>query len=78
MVISSDSLLNDTLFIVDVYIPADETLLKIKKIVTMDGKNLNIQDHYQKIGMAETKIVTRFWIVGILLAVLTIITLKIR
>lgn len=37
-----------------------------------------LHHHYQKIGMAETKIVTRFWIVGILLAVLTIITLKIR
>lgn len=37
-----------------------------------------LHHHYQKLGMAETKIVTRFWIVGILLAVLTIITLKIR
>ncbi len=37
-----------------------------------------LHHHYQKKGMAEAKIVTRFWIVGILLAVLTIITLKIR
>lgn len=37
-----------------------------------------LHHHYQKLGMPETKIVTRFWIVGILLAVLTIITLKIR
>jgi phospho-N-acetylmuramoyl-pentapeptide-transferase len=37
-----------------------------------------LHHHYQKQGMAETKIVTRFWIVGILLAVITIITLKIR
>ncbi len=37
-----------------------------------------LHHHYQKLGMAETKIVTRFWIVGILLAVLTIITLKVR
>lgn len=37
-----------------------------------------LHHHYQKKGMAEAKIVTRFWIVGILLAVFTIITLKIR
>lgn len=37
-----------------------------------------LHHHYQKKGMAEVKIVTRFWIIGILLAVLTIITLKIR
>ena len=34
--------------------------------------------HYQKGGMHESKIVTRFWIIGVLLAVFTIITLKIR
>jgi len=37
-----------------------------------------LHHHYQKLGMHESKIVTRFWIVGVLLAVLTIITLKIR
>ena len=37
-----------------------------------------LHHHYQKKGMAETKIVLRFWIVGILLAVITLITLKIR
>jgi phospho-N-acetylmuramoyl-pentapeptide-transferase len=37
-----------------------------------------LHHHYQKMGYAEPKIVIRFWIVGILLAVLTIITLKIR
>ena len=37
-----------------------------------------LHHHYQKKGMHEAKIVMRFWIVGILLAVLTIITLKIR
>jgi phospho-N-acetylmuramoyl-pentapeptide-transferase len=37
-----------------------------------------LHHHYQRKGMPETKIVTRFWIVGILLAVLTILTLKIR
>lgn len=37
-----------------------------------------IHHHYQMKGIPEAKIVTRFWIVGILLAVLTIVTLKIR
>jgi len=37
-----------------------------------------IHHHYQKKGIHESKIVTRFWIVGILLAILTIVTLKIR
>jgi len=37
-----------------------------------------IHHHYQKMGIPEAKIVTRFWIVGILLAILTIITLKVR
>lgn len=37
-----------------------------------------LHHHYQKLGYPEPKIVTRFWIVGILLAIITIITLKIR
>jgi phospho-N-acetylmuramoyl-pentapeptide-transferase len=37
-----------------------------------------LHHHYQKKGWHEVTIVTRFWIIGILLAVLTIITLKIR
>lgn len=37
-----------------------------------------LHHHYQKKGMLETKIVTRFWIVGIILAVITLITLKLR
>ncbi|GAF02652.1 phospho-N-acetylmuramoyl-pentapeptide-transferase [Saccharicrinis fermentans] len=37
-----------------------------------------LHHHYQKKGYTESKIVTRFWIVGILLAVLTIVTLKVR
>ena len=37
-----------------------------------------LHHHYQKLGMHESKIVARFWIVSVLLAVLTIITLKIR
>lgn len=37
-----------------------------------------LHHHYQKLGMHESKIVARFWIVGVLLAVLTIVTLKLR
>jgi phospho-N-acetylmuramoyl-pentapeptide-transferase len=37
-----------------------------------------LHHHYQKMGFHEAKIVTRFWIVGIILAVFAIITLKIR
>jgi phospho-N-acetylmuramoyl-pentapeptide-transferase len=37
-----------------------------------------IHHHFQLKGIPEPKIVTRFWIVGILLAVLTIVTLKVR
>lgn len=37
-----------------------------------------LHHHYQLKGYSEPKIVTRFWIVGILLAVVTIVTLKIR
>jgi len=37
-----------------------------------------LHHHYQKKGYHESKIVTRFWIIGILLAVVTIVTLKIR
>ncbi len=37
-----------------------------------------LHHHYQVKGYHESKIVTRFWIVGIVLAVITIVTLKIR
>lgn len=37
-----------------------------------------LHHHYQKRGYHESKIVTRFWIVGIMLAILTIVTLKLR
>ncbi len=37
-----------------------------------------IHHHFQKKGMHEAKIVARFWIVGIILAVFTVVTLKIR
>ena len=37
-----------------------------------------LHHHFQKLGMHESKIVTRFWIAGIILAVMTIVTLKLR
>ena len=37
-----------------------------------------LHHHYQKRGYHESKIVTRFWIVGIMLAIITIVTLKVR
>jgi len=37
-----------------------------------------LHHHFQKKGYHESKIVTRFWIVGILLAILSIVTLKLR
>jgi phospho-N-acetylmuramoyl-pentapeptide-transferase len=37
-----------------------------------------LHHHYQKLGYHESKIVTRFWIIGILLAVLSIVTLKLQ
>ena len=47
-----------------------------------DGKRIflmsPIHHHYQKKGIHEAKIVSRFWILGILLAVLSIVTLKLR
>jgi phospho-N-acetylmuramoyl-pentapeptide-transferase len=37
-----------------------------------------LHHHYQKLGFHESKIVTRFWIVGVMLAILTFVTLKLR
>lgn len=37
-----------------------------------------LHHHYQKKGVPETKIVARFWLIGILLALVTLATLKIR
>ncbi|NMH27524.1 phospho-N-acetylmuramoyl-pentapeptide-transferase [Flavobacterium silvaticum] len=49
---------------------------------TGEGKRIFLMSplhhHYQKKGYHESKIVTRFWIVGILLAILSIVTLKLR
>jgi phospho-N-acetylmuramoyl-pentapeptide-transferase len=37
-----------------------------------------LHHHYQKKGLHESKIVVRFWIVGIFLAIVTVVTLKLR
>ena len=37
-----------------------------------------LHHHYQKLGYHESKIVTRFWIVGIMLGILSVVTLKLR
>ncbi len=55
---------------------------KLSKSRTGIGKRIflmaPLHHHYQKKGIHEAKIVARFWIVGILLAVITIVTLKLR
>lgn len=55
---------------------------KYTKKKSGEGKRIFLMSplhhHYQKLGFNESKIVVRFWIVGILLAVITVVTLKIR
>jgi phospho-N-acetylmuramoyl-pentapeptide-transferase len=55
---------------------------KITKRKYGEGKRVfkmaPLHHHYQMLNINESKIVTRFWIVGILLAILTLATLKIR
>ena len=55
---------------------------KYTKRKSGEGKRIFLMSplhhHYQKQGIHEAQIVVRFWIVGILLAVLAIITLKLR
>jgi phospho-N-acetylmuramoyl-pentapeptide-transferase len=58
------------------------TYFKYTKKKYGEGKRVFLMSplhhHYQKLGFHEAKIVTRFWIIGILLAIVTIITLKVR
>ncbi len=55
---------------------------KYTKKKTGEGKRIFLMSplhhHYQKKGYHEAKIVSRFWILGIMLAVLTVVTLKLR
>ena len=58
------------------------TYFKFTKIKKGIGQRIflmsPIHHHFQKSGLHESKIVVRFWIIGILLAILSLITLKIR
>ena len=55
---------------------------KYTKRKTGEGRRIflmaPLHHHYQKQNIPESKITARFWIVGILLAVVTIVTLKVR
>lgn len=55
---------------------------KYTKMRLGEGKRIflmaPLHHHYQKKGYHESKIVVRFWIIGILLAILTFVTLKVR
>ena len=55
---------------------------KITKKVYGEGRRIfkmaPLHHHYQKTGYHESKIVTRFWIIGILLAIVCLVTLKVR
>lgn len=58
------------------------TYFKYTKKKFGEGKRIFLMSplhhHYQKMGYHESKIVTRFWIVAIVLAVVSIVTLKLR
>jgi len=55
---------------------------KYTRLRTGTGKRVfrmsPLHHHFQKLNYPEPKIVTRFWVIGILLAIITIVTLKIR
>ena len=61
---------------------AQVTYFKYTKNKYGEGRRILLMSplhhHYQKLGYHESKIVTRFWIVGILLAILSIVTLKLQ
>lgn len=58
------------------------SLLQIAYFKTTGGKRLfrmaPLHHHYEKCGIPENKIVTRFWIIGILLGILALSTMKMR
>ncbi len=61
---------------------AQVSYFKYTKRRTGEGKRIllmaPLHHHYQKLGYHESKIVTRFWIIAILLSVLSIVTLKLQ
>jgi len=58
------------------------TWFKYTRLRFGEGKRIfrmsPLHHHFQKLNYPEPKIVTRFWVIGILLAIITIVTLKIR
>ena len=58
------------------------TYFKYTRLKTGVGQRIfkmaPLHHHFQKSGFHESKIVARFWIIGIILAVLSIVTLKLR
>ncbi|TQD39848.1 phospho-N-acetylmuramoyl-pentapeptide-transferase [Haloflavibacter putidus] len=69
-------------FIENMSVVMQVSWFKYTKKKTGTGKRIFLMSplhhHYQKRGLHESKIVVRFWIIGILLAIITIVTLKIR
>jgi phospho-N-acetylmuramoyl-pentapeptide-transferase len=69
-------------FIESLSVVMQVTYFKITKKIYGEGRRIFLMSplhhHFQKMNVPETQIVVRFWIVGIILTLLTIITLKIR
>lgn len=75
---------NELLLIVVAGIPVLETLSVIAQVISfkMTGKRIfrmaPIHHHFELKGWAEPKVIVRFWIISLILAVLSLATLKIR
>lgn len=69
-------------FAESISVMAQVSYFKYTKRRSGEGKRVflmaPLHHHYQKRGYHESKIVTRFWIIGIFLAIITIVTLKVR
>ena len=75
-------LLSGVFFIESLSVMIQVSYFKYTKRKYGEGRRIFLMSplhhHYQKQGLHESKIVTRFWIVSVFLAVLSIVTLKIR
>ena len=74
---------NDSVFLIEnLSVVIQVFYFKMTKNKSGVGKRIflmaPLHHHYQKKGIHETKIVARFWMIGILLAILTLATLKLR
>jgi phospho-N-acetylmuramoyl-pentapeptide-transferase len=69
-------------FIEELSVMIQVTYFKYTKRKFGEGRRIfrmsPLHHHYQKLNIHESKIVSRFWIIGIMLAVLSIVTLKLR